>query len=119
MSYIHLHSKFKNTWNRIVTVSTPLFVGKISLSFILVLFIGAVGILYMMNFNSNATLGYQLTKLQSERDALKTVRDQKNIDLARSQSLDFVRNSFKIHGMVPSHEIEYYDGQTDVAYVHR
>lgn len=71
---------------------------------------------YMVNFNNNATMGYQLTMLESERNALKTVREQQNSELTRSQSIDYIRNSPRVRIMLPAHEVQYYDGKTEVAF---
>jgi thiamine biosynthesis protein ThiC len=114
--YVHTHSRFRKSANRIITVVKPFVVGRISLSFILMLFIGFVGVVFMVNFNGNATMGYQLTKLESERDKLKTVKEQQNINLSKSQSLEFIRTSQRVNSMIPVSEIEYYDGELAVAY---
>ena len=114
--YIQTHSKVKRTVSRIVTAARPIFIGKISLSFVLLAFIGVVGVVFMINFNSSATMGYNLTRLESERDELKTAQEQQNINLSRSQSLEYIRTSQRVGIMVPVNEVEYYDGQIDVAY---
>ena len=79
-------------------------------------FIAIIGVVYMVNFNNNATMGYQLTMLESERNALKNVREQQNIDLTRSQSIDFIRNSPRVRIMLPTYEVEYFDGKSELAY---
>ena len=114
--YIQTHSKVKRSVGRIVTAARPFFAGKISLSFLLLVFIGVVGVVFMINFNNSATMGYQLTRLEAERDKLKTVQEQQNINLSRSQSLDYIRTSQRVGGMIPVNEVEYYDGRIDVAY---
>jgi hypothetical protein len=82
----------------------------------LMFFIAIIGVVYMVNFNNNATMGYQLTMLESERNALKNVREQQNIDLTRSQSIDFIRNSPRVRIMLPTYEVEYFDGKSELAY---
>lgn len=114
--YLHTHSKVKKTAKRLVTVLAPFFVGRISLSFMLMIFIGVIGVVFMINFNGNATMGYELTRLESERDKLKTVREQQNINLSRSQSLEFIRTSQRVGSMIPVNEVEYYNGDSAVAY---
>jgi hypothetical protein len=114
--YIHTHNKVKKTAKRIITVAQPFFVGRTSLTFMLMFFIAIIGVVYMVNFNNNATMGYQLTMLESERNALKNVREQQNIDLTRSQSIDFIRNSPRVRIMQPTYEVEYFDGKSELAY---
>lgn len=114
--YLHTHSRIKKTAKRILTVTQPFFIGRTSLTFMLMFFIAIIGVIYMINFNSNATMGYQLTMLESERNALKTVKEQQNINLTRSQSIDFIRNSPRVRIMLPVNEVEYFDGKTEVAF---
>ncbi len=115
MKHIHTHSRIKKKKSRILTVSIPFFVGRFSLMFCLMFFIAILGVIYMVNFNENATVGYQLAKLESERNKLKTIKEQQNIDLSKSQSLENIRYSTSVAGMVPLSEVQYYDGSLDVA----
>jgi hypothetical protein len=115
MTHIHTHSRVKKKKSRILTVSMPFFVGRFSLMFVLMFFIATLGVIYMVNFNENATVGYQLTKLEVERNKLKTIKEQQNIDLSKSQSLDSIRYSTSVAGMVPVSDVEYYDGNIEVA----
>jgi putative AlgH/UPF0301 family transcriptional regulator len=82
----------------------------------LMLFIAMIGVVYMVNFNSNATMGYQLTRLEYERDSLKTIKEQQNINLSRSQSLEYIRTSSKVAGMVPVQQVEYVSPDSNIAY---
>lgn len=115
MNYIHTHSKVKKKRMRILTVSMPFAMGRFSLMFALMFFISILGVIYMVNFNENATVGYQLARLESERNKLKTIKEQQNIDLSKSQSLEYIRTSPKVSGMVPVSQVEYYNGSIEVA----
>jgi cytochrome c-type biogenesis protein CcmE len=93
----------------------PFYVGRVSLMFILMAFIALMGFIYLYNFNANATIGYELSRLEYERDKLLTVQEQNNIDLSKSQSLDYIKQSSAITGMVKAHTVEYVGNEGTLA----
>ncbi len=115
MTYIHAHSRTIKTSNPIRTIAPRFYIGRVSLMFMMAAFIAILGVVYLATFNDNATRGYELTRLEFERDHLLNVREQKNLDLSRSQSLDQIRRSHVVRGMIDAPVLEYYDGETEVA----
>lgn len=73
------------------------------------IFIAVLGLIYLVNFNSNATVGYELSRLEYERNKLMTIKEQNNIDLSRSQSLEYIKSSAQVSQMVPVNTVQYYD----------
>lgn len=116
MSYIFAHGRTLKGTGRIQASKIGFYIGRRSLVFMLSMFIGVLSLIYLVNFNGNATKGYELTRLEFQRDNLMNIREQNNLDLSRSQSLDYIRDSAKVQGMVKISEIIYYDGETAVAY---
>ncbi len=71
-------------------------------------FIAIMGFIYLFNFNANATVGYDLSRIEFERNKLLTIKEQNNIDLSKSQSLEYIKQSPAVNRMVRASEVEYY-----------
>lgn len=82
------------------TLKVPFFIGRYSLMFLLIGFIGVLSVVYLILFNSNATNGYQIQRLEFERNELLTEREQKNLSLSRTQTLEYLQQDDKINRMV-------------------
>jgi hypothetical protein len=115
MTYIHAHSRTLLSKGRISAVARMFYVGRVSLIIMLLMFITVLSVIYLINFNAKATIGYELSKLEFQRDELLNTREQKNLDLSRSQSLDYIRDSLVVQSMVNPEEVVYFDGKTAVA----
>jgi len=114
-TYIFAHNRTEKKGKRIV-LKPNFFVGKVSLMFMLTVFIGVLGVVYLVSFNDSSILGYEVTKLEYEREEILSMRDQENVSISTSQSRDFILNSDKVQGMVPVREIYYVGTGTVVAY---
>jgi len=113
--YIHAHSKTEKKAKRVL-VKPNFFVGKVSLMFILSMFIGFMGVIYLVSFNDTSNLGYEVAKLEHERAEILSLRDQENVSISTSQSKDYILDSERVQGMIPLREINYYNVDGVVAY---
>jgi hypothetical protein len=115
MDYIHAHSRTISGDQMIKTVPTKFYVGRVSLMFMLFVIICSLGVLHLVNFTNNSTKGYELTSLEFQRSELMNVKEQNNLSLSRSQSLDYITESDVVKGMVPIRSVTYFDGASEVA----
>jgi len=114
-TYIFAHSKTEKKKKRVL-IKPNFFVGKVSLMFVLSMFIGLMGIVYLVNFNDTSNLGYEIAKLEHERSDILSERDQENVSISTSQSKDYILGSEGVQGMIPLREINYYNVDGVVAY---
>ena len=68
-------------------------VGKFFLFFSLTFVIGLISFFYLIKFTEIHTKGYELRKLELERDKLMTVRESKVTEIAKMKSLQEIRES--------------------------
>lgn len=82
--------------------------GRYSLMFVMFVFLLAAAALYLITFNGAATKGYEITKLEYAREDLLNKREQKNISLSDSQTLEAIRVESIARGMRTPQAVEYY-----------
>jgi sensor histidine kinase regulating citrate/malate metabolism len=114
--YVHAHGRTNQSQSRVLAIKPTFFVGKVSLMFMLTMLIGLLSVVFLINANQKATFGYEITRLEEQRDAILTSRDQKNIEISNSQSFSYIMESEKIQRMVPVSEVHYADREGVVAY---
>ncbi|PIQ79341.1 hypothetical protein COV81_02455 [Candidatus Peregrinibacteria bacterium CG11_big_fil_rev_8_21_14_0_20_41_10] len=90
------------------TLKQNFYVGRYSLMFLVLFFVGILSFVYLVHFNGTATRGYEIARLEYERDELLNKREQNNISLSESQTLEFVKNSSRIQQMRTPKEVNYY-----------
>lgn len=74
------------------------------------LLISAVGLLYLMQTSRVATLGYEASRLQREREAQALANEQLSYDVARYESLPLVERVARDQlGMQPMTDYRYLD----------
>jgi len=81
------------------------------------LFLVAVlfSLLYLAHFNQVATKGYDLRRLEADRQQLLDQYDIKNMKLAEAKSLTTIMASDKVSAMRRPAEIAYVRGNTAIA----
>lgn len=83
-------------------------VSRKSLILFLLGFLAVTATFYLVVFNGSATKGYEITRLEFERDALLNAREQHNISLSDSQTLATIREESLAKGMRVPQQVEYY-----------
>lgn len=114
-TYIFTHGRTSSRRKRIQTVKLNFFVGKVSLMFMLTMLIGLLSVVFLVNANNRTTYGYEISKLENERDQILNYREQQNVNISKSQSRDYIMQSEKVQRMVPVSEIHYSDREGVVA----
>jgi hypothetical protein len=93
-------------------------VGQVALMFGLLLIIGILSLMYLMQFSKVATKGYQITRLEVERNRLMTEREVLNVKVAEQRSLQsFLTEGNRIDHMVQNNNPQFFHGVTPVAVV--
>ena len=77
-------------------------VGRFFLLFSMTFVIGLLSFVYLIKFTEIHTKGYQLRKLEIERDQLMTARAAQSTDIARMKSLNEIRQSEITSRMIPA-----------------
>ncbi len=95
--------------------SQPARVGKVTLNFLLVVFITALGIFYIFEVNSNATKGYEIRLLEKRVQELKDSREKLKIQEAESKSMYNIEERTKGLNMVAPKDVSYLTLPGDVA----
>lgn len=95
------HSSFHRTFHPRGEFPLGLKIGKFFLFFGMTFMIGLVSFFYLMKFTEIHTKGYELKKLERERDKLMTVREVHGTNIAALKSLNAVRGSDAAGRMVP------------------
>lgn len=114
--YVHAHGRTNQSQSRVLAIKPTFFVGKVSLMFMLTMLIGLLSVVFLVNANQKATYGYEITRLEEQRESIIVHRDQQNIEISESQSFDYIMQSDKIQRMVPVREVHYADREAVVAY---
>lgn len=83
------------------TIKTPFKVGQFFLMFTLLVLGALMSLLYLMEYNGIHTKGYELKKLELERDKLQVQREIKNTNLSKVTSLQHVENSETVKRLIP------------------
>lgn len=74
-----------------------------------------MSLLYLAHYNSVATKGYDLRRLEAARQQLMTQYDIKNMKLAEAKSLSVIAASDKVDGMRRPGEVTFVQGTTAIA----
>lgn len=90
-------------------------IGPASLVFGLVAVSVTMSLLYLAHYNSVATKGYDLRRLEADRQQLMTQYDIKNMKLAEAKSLAVIAASEKVENMRRPGEVTFVQGSTAIA----
>lgn len=77
-------------------------VGKFFLLFSMTFMIGLLSFFYLVKFTEIHTKGYQLRKLEIEREKLMTAREGQATEIARLKSLNSIRESAATSRLIPA-----------------
>lgn len=77
-------------------------VGKFFLLFTMTFMIGLLSFFYLLKFTEIHTKGYQLRKLEVQRDRLVSAREEKSASIANAKALNSIRESDVAARMIPA-----------------
>lgn len=90
-------------------------IGKFSLGFIILLLLFALSLFYLSQSNKMAVKGYDIAKLEKQRQELQEERERLEIEASRIQSIKEIQEGLKDSGMVPVKKINYITSPTALA----
>lgn len=109
----------RSQFHRAIRLNTgfplSLHVGKFFLMFSMTLMIGILSFVYLIKFTEIHTKGYQLRRLELERDRLMTARESQSTFIARARSLQSIQGSAVTSGMVPARNTVFFKEGGNVA----
>lgn len=85
----------------------PSGIGRVTLNFLLVAFIAALGIFYIFEVNSNATKGYEIRLLEKKVQELKDSQERLKIQEAQLKSMYNIEERTKNLNMVAPKDVSY------------
>ena len=75
----------------------------------------ALSMLYLMHFNRVATKGYDLKRLEVDRQHLTTQNQLSNMNIDRVKSMPTILASGRLQRMVRANEVSFVRGETAIA----
>jgi hypothetical protein len=85
----------------------PARVGRVTLNFLLVMFIAALGVFYIFEVNSNATKGFEIRTLEKRVQELKDSQEKLKIKEAELKSMYNIEERTKNLNMVAPKDVSY------------
>ena len=89
--------------------------GKFSFGFVILGLILVISLLYLSQSNKMAVRGYDIAKLEQEKQQLLAERERLEIESSRLQSIQEIESGLKSSGMVPVKKINYISSSTTIA----
>lgn len=86
-----------------------------ALSYILIIFMCALGVFYIYEVNSLATKGYEIKSLEQKLEGLKKTNEQLNIKAAELKSMYNIEQTTKDLDMVAPNDVSYLNLPGNVA----
>ncbi len=75
----------------------------------------AMSMLYLMHFNQVATKGYDLKRLEVDRQQLMDQNQMSNMNIDKVKSMDAITGSARIQRMVKANNVSFVRGDTALA----
>lgn len=104
-----------NKKQRQKTIGFPLSFGNVSLGFFIIILVGALGLLYISQINSVAVAGYTIKETDKKIEELKRKNKELELELARLQSVNNIRNESQRLNMVELSQASFVNPFTAVA----
>jgi len=89
--------------------------GPVTLIMALAVGIVLIGMAYLAHFNQVATKGYDLRKLEADRQQLLSENEIKDARLAQSKSMNNIINTGRLEGMKKASDIIFVRGDSAIA----
>lgn len=88
--------------------STPsLRLGPVSATFVVIVAISLLALIYLNQITKTNVFGYQITSLQSKATALQSSKQDLEVQAARLQSIEEIQKSPAVAAMVPENQVSY------------
>lgn len=113
-----LLTKNRPLHNRLIlrrAIAHPFFFGSFTMTIFLFFLIVTMGLAYLMNFNQVATKGYELKRLEVQREHLVSQDEVANLKLSEARSLATIEKSPIVARMVKAKKPVYVLGESQLA----
>lgn len=97
------------------TLSQKIEFGMTSLTFLTIILVAIISLVYLAHANRNATKGYALKNLELKRSQLITENEVWDMQIAQIKSLQALQNDPKIRTMVKADQPLFVRGDTAIA----
>ena len=97
------------------TLSQKIEFGMTSLTFLTIILVAIISLVYLAHANRNATKGYALKNLELRRSQLLTENEVWDMQIAQVKSLQALQNDPKIRMMVKADQPLFVRGDTAIA----
>lgn len=97
------------------TLSQKIEFGMTSLTFLTIILVAIISLVYLAHANRNATKGYALKNLELRRSQLLTENEVWDMQIAQVKSLQALQNDPKIRTMVKADQPLFVRGDTAIA----
>ena len=81
--------------------------GPVSGSFVIIIAISVLALLYLNQITKTNVFGYQVTSLQQKASQLASAKQDLQVEAARLQSIQAVQQAKVVSGMVPEGSVTY------------
>lgn len=106
---------FRRARTRVTPIKWQLQFGPMTVIVGLVIVGVAMSVLYLMHFNQVATKGYDLKRLEVDRQQLMDQNQLSNMNIDRVKSMPSILASSRIQGMVKGNNVAFVRGETALA----
>ena len=89
--------------------------GKFSFGFVVLGLVLVTSLLYLSQSNKMAVRGYDIAKLENEKEQLMEEKERLEIESSRLQSIQEIEKGLKDSGMVPVKKINYITAPATIA----
>ncbi len=86
---------------------TSLHLGPISATFVIIVAISILALLYLNQITKTNVFGYQVTQLQQKANDLAASKQDLEVQAARLQSIGAIQDSDAVTAMVPAGKVSY------------
>lgn len=97
------------------TYSSSIKVGSVSLTFITIILICLLSLLYLAFSNQLSSRGYELRKLEERKQQLSEENERMEVEASRLQSIKEIEANLKESKMVPQNQVNYTTSNSSLA----
>ena len=81
--------------------------GPVSATFVVIVAISLLALIYLNQITKTNVFGYQITTLQNKTAALQSSKQDLEVQAARLQSIEQIQQSPAVAAMVPENQVSY------------
>ncbi len=87
--------------------TTSLRMGPVSATFVVIVAVSLLALIYLNQITKTNVFGYQITSLQTKASELASSKQDSEVEAARLQSIEEIQKSPAVAQMVPTNQVSY------------